>query len=128
MPDQNMKILLVDDFSTMRRIIRNLLRQLGYANVVEADDGTTALAMLKEEEVDFVISDWNMPKMTGIELLKAVRDDEKLKDISFLMVTAEAEKERVVEAVKAGVNNYVVKPFTAETLKEKIEKIFGHPS
>jgi len=128
MPDQNMKILLVDDFSTMRRIIRNLLRQLGYANVVEADDGTTALAMLKEEEVDFVISDWNMPKMTGIELLKAVRDDEKLKDIFFLMVTAEAEKERVVEAVKAGVNNYVVKPFTAETLKEKIEKIFEHPS
>jgi len=125
MPDQKMKILLVDDFSTMRRIIKNLLRQLGYSNIFEADDGTTALAKLKEEKFDFVISDWNMPKMEGIELLKAVRADENLKDISFLMVTAEAEKERVVEAVKAGVNNYVVKPFTAETLREKIDKIFA---
>ena len=125
MPDQSIKILVVDDFSTMRRINRNLLRQLGYSNIVEADDGTTALQKLKEEEIDFVISDWNMPKMTGLDLLKSVRADEKLKDTPFLMVTAESEKDRVIEAVKAGVNNYVVKPFTAETLKEKIAKVFG---
>ena len=125
MPDQNMKILVVDDFSTMRRINKNLLRQLGYSNIVEADDGTTALQKLKEEQIDFVVSDWNMPKMTGLELLKSVRKDEQLKDTPFLMVTAESEKEKVVEAVKAGVNNYVVKPFTADTLKEKIAKVFG---
>ena len=125
MPDQNIKILVVDDFSTMRRINKNLLRQLGYSNIVEADDGTTALQKLQDEKIDFVVSDWNMPKMTGLELLKSVRADEKLKDIPFLMVTAESEKDRVIEAVKAGVNNYVVKPFTAETLKEKISKVFG---
>jgi len=125
MTDQNMKILVVDDFSTMRRINRNLLRQLGYNNIQEADDGTTALQKLKEGNIDFVVSDWNMPKMTGLELLKAVRADEKLKGTPFLMVTAESDKEKVVEAVKSGVNNYVVKPFTAETLKEKIGKIFG---
>ena len=125
MPDQNIKILVVDDFSTMRRINKNLLRQLGYSNIVEADDGTTALQKLHDEKIDFVVSDWNMPKMTGLELLKSVRADEKLKDIPFLMVTAESEKDRVIEAVKAGVNNYVVKPFTAETLKEKISKVFG---
>ena len=125
MPDQNMKILVVDDFSTLRRINKNLLRQLGYSNIVEADDGTTALQKLKEEQIDFVVSDWNMPKMTGLELLKSVRKDEQLKDTPFLMVTAESEKEKVVEAVKAGVNNYVVKPFTADTLKEKIAKVFG---
>lgn len=123
MSGKNMRILLVDDFSTMRRIIKNLLRQLGYSNILEADDGTTALAVLKEEDIDFIISDWNMPKMTGIELLRTVRGDEKLKDTSFLMVTAEADKLNVVEAVKAGVDNYVVKPFTAETLREKMEKI-----
>jgi len=124
MKDQNMKILVVDDFSTMRRINKNLLRQLGYTNIEEADDGSTALQRLKQGDIDFVVSDWNMPKMAGIELLKAVRGDEKLKDTPFLMVTAESDKEKVVEAVKAGVNNYVVKPFTAETLKEKIGKIF----
>ena len=122
--DTKMKVLVVDDFSTMRRINKNLLRQLGYTNIEEADDGSTALQRLKQGDIDFVVSDWNMPKMAGIELLKAVRGDEKLKDTPFLIVTAESDKEKVVEAVKAGVNNYVVKPFTAETLKEKIGKIF----
>ena len=124
MMDQNMKILTVDDFSTMRRIIRNMLRQLGYTNVVEAEDGVEALSLLQREKVDFVISDWNMPNMSGLGLLKAIRADDNLKPIPVLLVTAEALKENVVEAVKAGVNNYVVKPFTAETLKEKIDAIF----
>jgi two-component system chemotaxis response regulator CheY len=124
MADQNMKILTVDDFSTMRRIIRNMLRQLGYTNIVEAEDGAEALGLLHKEKVDFIISDWNMPNMSGLDLLKAIRADESLKPIPVLLVTAEALKENVVEAVKAGVNNYVVKPFTAETLKEKIDAIF----
>ena len=124
MTDQNMKILTVDDFSTMRRIIRNMLRQLGYTNIVEAEDGAEALSLLQREKVDFVISDWNMPNMSGLDLLKAIRADEHLKPTPFLLVTAEALKENVVEAVKAGVNNYVVKPFTAETLKGKIDAIF----
>jgi two-component system, chemotaxis family, chemotaxis protein CheY len=124
MTDQNMKILTVDDFSTMRRIIRNMLRQLGYTNIVEAEDGAEALSLLHKEKVDFIISDWNMPNMSGLDLLKAIRADENLKPIPVLLVTAEALKENVVEAVKAGVNNYVVKPFTAETLKEKIDAIF----
>jgi two-component system, chemotaxis family, chemotaxis protein CheY len=124
MMDQNMKILTVDDFSTMRRIIRNMLRQLGYTNLVEAEDGVEALSLLQREKVDFVISDWNMPNMSGLGLLKAIRADDNLKPIPVLLVTAEALKENVVEAVKAGVNNYVVKPFTAETLKEKIDAIF----
>jgi two-component system chemotaxis response regulator CheY len=124
MMDQNMKILTVDDFSTMRRIIRNMLRQLGYTNIVEAEDGVEALSLLQREKVDFVISDWNMPNMSGLGLLKAIRADDNLKPIPVLLVTAEALKEYVVEAVKAGVNNYVVKPFTAETLKEKIDTIF----
>jgi two-component system chemotaxis response regulator CheY len=124
MTDQNMKILTVDDFSTMRRIIRNMLRQLGYTNIVEAEDGAEALRLLHKETVDFIISDWNMPNMSGLDLLKAIRADENLKPIPVLLVTAEALKENVVEAVKAGVNNYVVKPFTAETLKEKIDAIF----
>jgi two-component system chemotaxis response regulator CheY len=124
MTDQNMKILTVDDFSTMRRIIRNMLRQLGYTNIVEAEDGAEALSLLHKEKVDFIISDWNMPNMSGLDLLKAIRADESLKPIPVLLVTAEALKENVVEAVKAGVNNYVVKPFTAETLKEKIDAIF----
>lgn len=124
MTHQNMKILTVDDFSTMRRIIRNMLRQLGYTNIVEAEDGVEALGLLQREKVDFVISDWNMPNMNGLELLKAIRADENLKPIPVLLVTAEALKEYVVEAVKAGVNSYVVKPFTAETLKEKIDTIF----
>ena len=122
--DLNMKILSVDDFSTMRRIIRTLLKQLGYRNVIEADDGTTALGMLREEPVDMIISDWNMPHMTGLELLKAVRADSRLQKIPFLMVTAEAEKANIIAAVQAGVNNYIVKPFTAELLQQKIEKIF----
>ena len=124
MMDQNMKILTVDDFSTMRRIIRNMLRQLGYTNIVEAEDGAEALSLLQREKVDFVISDWNMPNMSGLDLLKAIRADANLKPIPVLLVTAEALKEYIVQAVKAGVNNYVVKPFTAETLKEKIDTIF----
>jgi len=124
MPDQNMKILTVDDFSTMRRIIRNMLRQLGYNNIVEAEDGAEALSLLQREKVDFVISDWNMPHMNGLDLLKAIRADDNLKPLPVLLVTAEALKENVVEALKAGVNNYVIKPFTAETLKEKIDAIF----
>lgn len=119
-----MRILVVDDFATMRRIVKNILKQLGYTNFVEAQDGREALKILKSQSIDFIVSDWNMPNMTGLELLKAVRADDEIKDIPFLMVTAEALKENIVEAVKAGVSNYIVKPFTAETLKGKIEKIF----
>jgi two-component system chemotaxis response regulator CheY len=123
--DKNMKILIVDDFSTMRRIIKNILRQLGFNNVQEADDGATAWPKLQSEPFDLVITDWNMPKMSGLELLKNIRNDENLKDIPVLMVTAEALKENIIEAVKAGVSNYIIKPFTAETMQEKLEKIFG---
>ena len=119
-----MKILIVDDFSTMRRIIKNLLRELGFNNTHEADDGTTALPMLQNGDYDFLITDWNMPGMTGLDLLKAVRADPKLKDLPVLMVTAEAKRDQIIEAAQAGVNGYIVKPFTAQTLKEKIEKIF----
>jgi two-component system chemotaxis response regulator CheY len=122
--DKDMKILIVDDFSTMRRIIKNLLRDLGFTNTAEADDGVTALPMLQNGNFDFLVTDWNMPGMTGIDLLKAIRADEKLKDMPILMVTAEAKREQIVEAAQAGVNGYVVKPFTAAVLKEKIEKIF----
>lgn len=122
--DANMKILIVDDFSTMRRIIKNLLRDLNYANTHEADDGTSALPMLKNGNFDFLITDWNMPGMTGIDLLRAVRSDPNLASLPVLMVTAEAKRDQIVEAAQAGVNGYVVKPFTAQTLKEKIEKIF----
>ncbi len=122
--DTKMKVLVVDDFSTMRRIIKNILRQLGFENIVEADDGETAVGRLESERIDFVISDWNMPKMSGLELLKWVRSHDEFKDLPFLMVTAEAQKENVLEAVKAKVSNYIVKPFTAETLSEKIDKIF----
>ncbi|MBD3619631.1 MAG: chemotaxis protein CheY [Chromatiales bacterium] len=122
--DKNMKILIVDDFSTMRRIIKNLLRDLGFNNTVEADDGNTALPILKAGGIDFLVTDWNMPGMPGIDLLRAVRADEKLASLPVLLVTAEAKREQIVEAAQAGVNGYVVKPFTAETLKEKIEKIF----
>jgi len=125
MPDLDMKILIVDDFATMRRIIKNILRQLGYKNIEEADDGATALPVLKNQHFDLIISDWNMPEMSGLELLKAVRSDDQLKDMPFLMVTAEAQKENVIEAVKAKVSNYIIKPFTAETLAEKINKIFA---
>jgi len=119
-----MKILIVDDFSTMRRIIKNLLRDLGYTNTQEADDGLTALPMLKGGNFDFLVTDWNMPGMQGIDLLKEVRADAKLASLPVLMVTAEQKREQIVEAAQAGVNGYIVKPFTAQTLKEKIDKIF----
>lgn len=119
-----MKILIVDDFSTMRRIIKNLLRDLGFNNTQEADDGNTALPMLQSGNFDFLVTDWNMPGMTGIDLLKAVRADAKLASLPVLMVTAEAKKDQIIEAAQAGVNGYIVKPFTAVTLKEKIDKIF----
>ncbi len=119
-----MKILIVDDFSTMRRIVKNLLRDLGFTNTHEADDGSTALPMLQQGDFDFLVTDWNMPGMEGIELLKRIRADEKLKSLPVLMVTAEAKREQIIEAAQAGVNGYVVKPFTAGTLKEKLDKIF----
>ena len=122
--DPNMKILIVDDFSTMRRIIKNLLRDLGYNNTSEADDGQTALPMLNKGGFDFLVTDWNMPGMTGIELLRAVRADASLASLPVLMVTAEAKREQIVEAAESGVNGYIIKPFTAATLKEKIDKIF----
>jgi two-component system chemotaxis response regulator CheY len=122
--NKNMKILIVDDFSTMRRIIKNLLRDLGFVNTHEADDGSTALPMLKSGGYDFLVTDWNMPGMTGIELLRAVRADPGLVNLPVLMVTAESKREQIVEAAQAGVNGYVVKPFTAATLEEKINKIF----
>ncbi len=122
--DKNMKILIVDDFSTMRRIIKNLLRDLGFTNTQEADDGQTALPMLKSGDFDFLVTDWNMPGMSGIELLREVRADERLSSLPVLMVTAEAKRDQIVEAAQSGVNGYVVKPFTAQALKEKIEKIF----
>lgn len=122
--DKNMKILVVDDFSTMRRIIKNLLRDLGFNNTDEADDGSTALPMLKTGKYDFLITDWNMPIMEGIELLKQIRADPALVDLPVLMVTAEARREQIVLAAECGVNGYIVKPFTAQTLDQKIAKIF----
>lgn len=119
-----MKILIVDDFSTMRRIVKNLLKDLGYTNTHEADDGTTALPMLQSGDYEFVITDWNMPGMTGISLLKAIRSDPQLTQLPVLMVTAESKRDQIIEAAQAGVNGYVVKPFTAATLQEKIVKIF----
>ncbi|WP_166569285.1 chemotaxis response regulator CheY [Pseudomonas sp. R5(2019)] len=119
-----MKILIVDDFSTMRRIIKNLLRDLGFTNTHEADDGNTALPMLNSGSFDFLVTDWNMPGMSGLDLLKAVRADARLSHLPVLMVTAEAKREQIIQAAQAGVNGYVVKPFTAQALKEKIEKIF----
>jgi two-component system chemotaxis response regulator CheY len=118
-----MKFLVVDDFSTMRRIIKNLLNDLGYANVTEADDGATALPMLQAGNFDFLVTDWNMPGMPGLDLLKAVRADARLAKLPVLMLTAEAKREQIIEAAQAGVNGYVIKPFTAVTLKEKIDKI-----
>ena len=122
--DTDMKILIVDDFSTMRRIIKNLLRDLGFNNTQEADDGNTALPMLQNGSFDFLVTDWNMPGMDGLTLLKKVREDDDLKHMPVLMVTAEAKREQIVVAAQAGVNGYIVKPFTAATLKEKIDKIF----
>ncbi len=122
--NKDMKILIVDDFSTMRRIIKNLLRDLGFNNTSEADDGQTAWPQLQTGNFDFLVTDWNMPGMDGLTLLKKVRADEKLSAMPILLVTAEAKREQIIEAAQAGVNGYVVKPFTAITLKEKIEKIF----
>ena len=122
---QNLNFLVVDDFSTMRRIIKNLLHDLGYHNVTEADDGTTALPLLKDGNFDFLITDWNMPGMPGLELLKQVRADARLAKLPVLMFTAEAKREQIVEAAQAGVSGYVIKPFTAATLKEKIDKILA---
>ncbi|WP_114325224.1 chemotaxis response regulator CheY [Candidatus Colwellia aromaticivorans] len=122
--DKNMKVLVVDDFSTMRRIVKNLLRDLGFTNIQEADDGSTALPMLQNGDFDFVVTDWNMPGMQGIDLLKAIRADSNLAHIPVLLITAEAKKEQIIMAAQAGVNGYIVKPFTAGTLKTKIDKIF----
>ena len=123
--DPNMRILIVDDFSTMRRIIKNILRQLDLNNVLEAGDGTTAWEVLNKDHIDFIISDWNMPQMTGIELLRKVRASEDFGHLPFLMVTAEAQQSNIIEAAQARVSNYIVKPFTAETMKQKIDKIFA---
>lgn len=122
---KGLRFLVVDDFSTMRRIVKNFLNELGYNDVTEADDGTTALPILKQGNIDFLVTDWNMPGMPGLDLLKAVRADPALSKMPVLLVTAEAKREQIVEAAQAGVNGYVVKPFTAVTLKEKIEKILA---
>jgi len=122
--NKNLKILVVDDFSTMRRIVKNLLNELGFTDISEADDGKTALPMLQQGGFEFVVTDWNMPGMPGIDLLKAIRADDKLKHLPVLMVTAEAQREQIIEAAKAGVSGYIVKPFTGATLKEKLDKIF----
>ncbi|HKI98739.1 MAG TPA: chemotaxis response regulator CheY [bacterium] len=122
--DTKMHVLVVDDFATMRRIITNVLRQLGYENILEAEDGTKALQILETEKVDFVITDWNMPQMSGLDLLKAIRASEDKKHIPVLMVTAEAMQENIIKAAQAGVNNYIIKPFDAKTLSDKINKIF----
>ncbi|MCP4715267.1 MAG: response regulator [Deltaproteobacteria bacterium] len=124
MLDTNAKIMIVDDFSTMRRIVKNILKQLGFTNVSEAEDGDVALEKLKDGSFEFVITDWNMPNMTGLDLLKNIRADEQLKETPVLLVTAEAEKENVIQAAQAGVNEYIVKPFTADVLQQKIDKIF----
>jgi two-component system chemotaxis response regulator CheY len=123
---EDTKFLVVDDFSTMRRIVRNLLKELGFANVQEAEDGVDALNKLRGESFDFIVSDWNMPNMTGIELLRAIRADANLKHLPLLMVTAEAKKENIIEAAQAGASGYIVKPFTAATLDEKLKKIFAN--
>ena len=126
MTDPNMRFLVVDDFATMRRIVRNLLKELGFVNVDEAEDGNAALQKLRGSKFDFIVTDWNMPNMTGIELLRAVRADPTLKHLPVLMVTAEARKENIIEAAQAGASGYVVKPFTAVTLDEKLQKIFAN--
>ena len=127
LPNPDINILVVDDMAAMRKILKTLLAQFGYKNVDEAEDGKQALEKLRQnpDKYGLVITDWNMPNMTGIELVQAIRSDEKLKHLPVLMVTAEAKKENVLMAIKAGVNNYIVKPFTAETLKEKLEAIFS---
>ncbi len=123
--DLNMRILIVDDFATMRRILKNILRQTGFTNIAESDNGKAALNELKGGGVDLILCDWNMPEMSGIELLTTMKSDDELKKIPFVMVTAEATKESIIEAVNAGVDSYIVKPFTAETIGEKLKKLFG---
>jgi len=123
--DLDMKVLVVDDFATMRRILENILKQIGLTNISEADHGKAALKALKGEKFDLILCDWNMPQMSGLELLTEMRSDGELKDLPFVMVTAEAQKDNILEAVKAGVSSYIVKPFTAETVSEKLKKIFG---
>ena len=123
--DLKMKVLIVDDFATMRRILRNILKQIGFTDIAEADDGDTALKELKKGKYDLILCDWNMPEMPGIDLLKTLKADEQLKNIPFVMVTAEAQKENIIEAVKTGVSSYIVKPFTADTVSEKLKKVFG---
>ncbi|MFZ7112620.1 MAG: chemotaxis response regulator CheY [Desulfatiglandales bacterium] len=123
--DTSIKVLVVDDFATMRRIVKGVLKQLGFSDIIEAEDGSLALEELMREKVGLIVSDWNMPNMTGLDLLKAVRGNDALKGIPFIMVTAEGQKENVVEAVKSGVSNYIVKPFTPETFNEKLQKVFA---
>ncbi len=120
---KDLTVLVVDDFVTMRRIVRKILRDLDFQNIIEAEDGSVALDILKKTKVDLIVSDWNMPKMTGLELLKLVRSTDNIKDTPFLMLTAEAQKENIIEAIKARVSNYIVKPFTAATLEEKLAKV-----
>ncbi|UYG00081.1 MULTISPECIES: chemotaxis response regulator CheY [unclassified Halomonas] len=124
MADKNMSFLVVDDFPTMRRIVRSLLKELGFTNVEEAEDGQDALNKLRAGSFEFVVSDWNMPNLDGLEMLKEIRQDAALKELPVLMVTAEAKKENIIAAAQAGANGYVVKPFTAATLEEKLNKIF----
>ncbi|HTV78432.1 MAG TPA: chemotaxis response regulator CheY [Steroidobacteraceae bacterium] len=124
----DMKFLVVDDYLSMRRMVKSVLNDLGYSNVTEADDGSTALPLLRDGEFDFLITDWNMPGMPGLDLLKAVRANQRLAKLPVLMVTAEAKREQIVEAVQAGVNGYIIKPFTAEVLKEKLAKILNGPA
>lgn len=123
MDKNKMNILIVEDFATMRRIIRNILRQAGYLHVIEADDGMSALRKLRGERIDLVIADWNMPNMTGLDLLKVMRSEEGLRDIPFLMVTAEGKKDNIIEAIQSGASSYLVKPFTPESLSRKIEEV-----
>jgi two-component system chemotaxis response regulator CheY len=123
--DLNMKVLIVDDFATMRRILKNIMKQIGFSDITEADNGKNALKVLRSQEIDLILCDWNMPEMPGIEVLNTVRADDELKNTPFVMVTAEAQKENILEAVKAGVSSYVVKPFTAETVEQKLKKVFS---
>jgi len=124
--DLSMKVLVVDDFATMRRIVKNVLKQIGFTQILEADDGTTALGVLKDNKIDLIISDWNMPQMSGLDLLKTVRKEDATREIPFVMVTAEAQKDNVLQAVQAGVSNYIVKPFTADAVREKLNQVFGN--
>ncbi|MBW2147224.1 MAG: response regulator [Deltaproteobacteria bacterium] len=124
MLNTNMKILVVDDFSTMRKIVKGILKKLDFTNIEEADDGAAALQKLNADKFDLIVSDWNMPNMSGLELLKAIRSSQELKEIPFLMVTAEAKKDNIIEAVKAGASNYIVKPFTEEVIQKKLEEMF----